>query len=568
MNKLPPIGSPERDYVVDRLLNDTGFYCRYVLGMDTDRDENGNCTSEIGKGGVRDYGPHQEVISFLDDETPGNNHRILMAPRYSYKSSMLRGFVQRKIIAHPNISILLVMHEMEMARQRCLEIREDLENNPILQELFPNMRGHLWKGDKFITGLRTDKAGDSPTLFIASPKKPVTGARPNLVVFDDIVSDQDLTENSLARSRRCVEKSLLLGARGCTYIDVGTPYHYADAHHWCMEQPGWKKCVHLDVGYDLMVNDDKSLDLKGEGRWPNLSKEFLRDKLRGGVSFPTFMSQYKLQVVAGTYQAFHRHHFQSCSWREEFQDLTGYLLTDIAQGTAPGASSSERGSGALNVLMYVGVDARNRVYVLDCQVGRWTMFEFCERYLAILDKWSGRVNHRAEVWEQVHSNTAYASYLGIKCKERNRRPQICWQTRNGSEINKVNRINATQVRFQANEVFVCNDTMPRTWLNDTEVRELWNPEGFTDIQKNAKLPGGDFVEQFIRFPHHPLKDIPDAFSLVDAMDKETGQRVCFYMRPSRQRISESEQRKPVIQNRAGSAERFYARVRGQRGSRN
>lgn len=564
MGELPPRGTQERDYVVQRLLSDTGFFARFVLGMDTDRDERGNCTSEIGKGGIRDTGPHQEVISFLDDDDPEQPYRMLWAPRAAYKSSMLRAYVMRKIIAHPNISILFYMQDQEKAVSRCLEIREELENNPILQELFPNMRGHLWKKDRFITGLRTDKVGDTPTLFAGSPRTIPVGARPNEVIWDDIVTENDLGDLALSRGRRCVERSLPLGSKGCRFTFVGTPKHYADAGHWILEMPGWKKLVHLDVGFDLKINDDKTLSLAGKGRWPHLDRARIEPLLKGGVQFPTFMSEYKLQVVSSTFQAFHRTQFQPCAWKDDFRDLTGYLLTDVAQGTAAGATSSEKGKGALNVLMYVGVDERNRVYILDCEVGRWQMVEFCDRYLNMLDRWSPKVNHRVELWEQVHSNTAYAAFIGIKARERGRRATIAWQRRNGNEANKDARIGATQVRFQAREVFVVN-TVPRTWVNEAEARSLWDPEGYIDTEKNAKLPSGDLVEQFVRWPHHPLKDIPDAFALIDAMDTETSQRVCFWMRPSRLAV-EDDQRRTVTSdgNRTGASQRFYDRVRRNR----
>lgn len=562
MNTLPPLGSPERAFVVDRLLNDTGFFARYVLGMDTDRDEFGNCTSEIGKGGIRDHGPHQQCVSFLDDST---THRVLWAPRASYKSSMLRAYIMRKICAHPNISILFYMQDDKMAASRCLEIREELVNNPILKELFPNMRGHLWKRDRFITGLRYDKAGDTPTLYSASPRTIPVGTRPHEVLWDDIVTENDLGDTGLERGRRCVERSLPLGARGCRYTFVGTPKHFADAGHWLCDLPGWNKLITLDVGFDLKVNDDKSLSLTGKARWPHLDRARLEPLLRGGVSFQTFMSEYMLKVVSGSHQAFHRHHFQVVKWQESMQDLTGYLLTDVAQGTPEGATSGEKGAGALNVLLYVGVDERQKLYILDCEIGRWDMHEFCMRYLNMVDRWSGKVNHRAEIMEQVHSNTGYASFLALKAKERNRRTQICWQRRTTGDLNKDSRIAGLSGRFQAMSVYVCNDTMPRTWVADAEVRTLWDPEGYSDPNgKGVRLPSGDFVEQFIRWPYHGLKDIPDAASLANSMDKDTGQLVCFWMKPVRLRLAEQDQRQAAATSQSGTSTRFYERIRKQR----
>ena len=60
-------------------------------------------------------------------------------------------------------------------------------------------------------------------LWIASPQKSATGGRPNIVLFDDIVSETNyLTEQGLKRARHCVETSLTLGSRDSRYIDVGT----------------------------------------------------------------------------------------------------------------------------------------------------------------------------------------------------------------------------------------------------------------------------------------------------------------------------------------------------------
>lgn len=565
MSKLPPVGSPERDFVVERLMNDTGFYCRYVLGMDTDRDEHGNCLidGQEGKGGIRAEGPHQETIAFLDDKA--HTHRLLWAPRAAYKSSMIRGYVQRLIIAHPNISILLYMQDEEMAQRRFLGIKEDLENNEILRELFPNMVGPSWTRKSLITGLRTDKVADTPTFFIGTPRTIPVGMRPNEIIWDDIVTENDLGEAALERGRRCVERSLPLGAKGCRYTFVGTPKHYGDAGHMIVAMPKWKKLIHLDVGFEIKVRDDKSMYLTGKGRWPHLDKARIEPLLAGGVKFPTFMSEYMLKVVSGTFQRFHRHHFQTVPWREEFQDLTGYLLTDIAQGTPEGATSSEKGRGALNVLFYVGIDARERVYILDCEAGRWPMLEYCERYLNMRARWSSRVNHRAELMEQVNSNTGYASFLGIKGKERGIPPLICWQKRSGSDVSKDSRINTLSLRFQAHEVFVV-DTMPRIWVDDTDVKQLWDPEGYVDVPTGNKYPAGELVEQFVRYPNHPLKDIPDALALVDSIDTETKRRVCFHVKPSRLRLAESEMRQQAqkVGTQSGASTRFYERIRKRR----
>lgn len=561
---IPERGSPERDFLLTRILTDTGFYARYVLGMDTDRDENGNALNpeDIGKGGIRDYGPHQEVVEFFDDDSIAAG--IVMAPRASYKSSIARALIQRKIIAHPNISILLAMHDYDLAVERCRAIRDDLLENPILAELFPHMKGTPWRNHKFVTGLRTDRTGDSPTLYVCSPKKTVTSTRPHFILLDDIVTEEDLSDIALAAGRRLIEKCLALEARGCRLLDVGTPYHYGDAHHMCLESPGWKKLVHLDVGFDVVVREDRTVGLEGKARWPHLTKSFLASKLGRGMTFATFMSQYKLQVVSGTHQPFHREHFQPVAWKDNMRELTGYLLCDAAQGSPEGEKSTAK--QCLNCLMYIGIDDRNHVTLLDLELGKWPMLEFCDRYIAMRDRWSSKVTHRVEIWEQVVGSTPYAEFISLKMQARGDRPQIVWQKRHQGVKNKKARISGTQVRFQAREVHICS-TVPRTYVDEGEKKMLWHPEGHTDSISGSKMPGGTLVDQFIRFPYvgDEFMDCSDTFSLVDAMDKETGQTVCFHVKPSRQIISEERRRKPIERREPrGAADRFFGRQRKSR----
>lgn len=554
--KLPPPNQPqEREFFIQRALTDTGFFARHVLGMDTDRDERGNAVSEIGKGGIRDFGPHKELTTFLDDPEP--THRIIMAPRYSYKSSIVEAYIIRNILAHPNISILLFMHEQEIAETRCRQIRDLLTSNETILELFGDVTGPTWKTKQFVTSLRTDHTLQSPTLWVGSPQKIPTGGRPNIVVFDDIVSDQNYkTEKGLKAGIACIERSLSLGSRGERYINVGTPYHPGDAHHWCMDA-GWKKLVHLDVGFDVVQKEDRTLDLEGEGRWPHLSIDFLRRKLRGGMSFPVFMSQFKLKVVSGFVEAFHRTQFKPEKWTHDHADLTGYLLTDTAPAGDP--------KGDMNVLMYVGIDERQRVHLLDVECGYWKMYEFVDRYLAMLQRWQAKVNHRLELWEKGHNYFSYVQHLRIQGKAKGLNITTHAETRNQGAISKDTRIAGLQARFQMGEIFVC-DTVPKLWQAGTEMRVLWDPEGDQDIQTGALLPGGDLVEQFVRFPHHMKKDIPDTLSLVDAIDKQTQQRVCFHAKPPRRR---NDPRDPTTRQPAartaqrfhGSSSRFYDRIR-------
>jgi hypothetical protein len=275
------------------------------------------------------------------------------------------------------------------------------------------------------------------------------------------------------------------------------------------------------------------------------------------MTYELFMSQFKLKVVTGLTQAFQRTHFRPAVWNtSEHRDLTGYLLTDVAPSGSP--------KGDFNVLMYVGIDDRENVKILDLELGFWKMHEFCTRYLRMLHRWQSRVTHRAELWEDSLNFHSYFQYLQMRSRESNQRITAERVKRNQTEKPKDERIAGLALRFQALEVEVM-DTVPRTWNTGTEVRELWHPEGHVDSDTPYALPSGDLVDWFVRFPHHGKKDVPDTLALVDATDRKTDTRLCYWVRPSHKRDMVSPKRAVRTSSSSGGrsqrgyGQRFYDR---------
>jgi hypothetical protein len=545
-----PVG-PQLDTFVYRVLNDSGYYCRNVIGMNTDMDADGKAIGEKGEGGIRAVGPHQEMVSFVDDMTI--ELKILLACRHSYKSSLVKGLIERFILRYPNCRILLLMHEQGIAENRVMSIRDELRNNPIIQKLFGDVKGPMWRKDKFITSLREDDSLLDPTLTAASPRSLPTGGHYDLIVCDDIVDNKSVqTIEGINRGIDAIRFIMPLRAHGGMVIDVGTLYAEGDAHHFLLEQPGWERLI-LDCGYDVQQLDDGRMTLVGDPRWPNLSRNFLDEQLALGYSF--FMSQYKLQVVGGVHQLFKRDQFIPVSWKDEYKDLTGYLLTDV--------STADNTVGALNVLAYVGLDELRRMHILDLEVGHWPIGEFCDRLLRMRARWSAKVNHQSELMEQNSANNVYRAQLHAKAKDVGQRLDLIYISMGSGTLSKEQRIGGLQPRFQAREVYVCNDTVPKTWVDESKIKTLWEPEGYIDPVNELRYPDGELVTQFTRFPTAKLRDIPDALAMIDSIDRQTGSMLCFYKKPLRERVPNTIVRKRIgaggSQSR-GTADSFYARA--------
>lgn len=559
-----PEGLPrgdELDTFVQRMLNDTGFYCRNVMGFHTDSMPE-LPQSEPGKGGVRSTGNHQKVVSLLDDFS--RPLAVIQCPRNAYKSSIVAGYFARNILRHPDFRGLLVMHDMKKAAERVQVVRDHLESNEIVRFLFGSVRGPLWKQQEFVTNLRSRRRSKDkgqglldPTLAAAAVGGALpTGAHPDVILYDDIVHRDNIKTPEMVAS--IIEDvryfNKLRGGMGVVR-DVGTPYLETDAHAFLLSQSHWERLI-LPIGFKVAQHDDGGYYLDGPGdtdpEWPHLSKKFLTQQL--GDGFMNFMSQYALQVVGGDHQAFHRGQFTPVSWRAEMETYSGYLLTDIA--------TSDKTEGCLNVLMYVGLDPRRRVTILDCEIGRWGVHEFCDRLLKMQERWRPRLCHVGVCFEQTSAFNAYKSILESKARDQDLRIHLLLQPRNSSEMSKSQRILSLEPRFQAREVFVC-DTVPTKWLDTNRLRTLWSPDGYEDPTTGQRYPDGELVVQFTRYPTYRLQDIPDTLAMIDYYDRRTGQVQCFYKKPASQHLAETITRKPVGRGNApgwGTAKGFYQRA--------
>lgn len=533
------------------MLSDTGFFARNVLGMDTDRGANGVPEGEEGRGGIRNSGKHQQMVAFVDDFSI--KHKVLLAPRKSYKSSLVEALIGRVILSRPNWCILLLMHDYEMACQRITVIRDMLREHPVVRELYGDIKGPLWRKSEWTTNLRTDNTLLDPQIRVASPRKMKTGGHYHLLVVDDPIEIDDVvTPEAVDKAVTQFKFMEGLRARDAISMLVCTPYEIGDVAHFAMSLPTWQKLI-LPVENDVINLPDGRPALEGESGWPHLTNDRLAEHL--ALGFDYFMSQFKLRITKGMHRPFKREQFVPVKWKPEYADLTGYMLTDV--------STSEKGSSNLNVLAYIGLDDKLRLHILDLQIGHWPIGDFCDRYLAMLARWSSKISHGCEIFEVAPANNGYKAMLAMKAQERKQRLTITMVPRGTGDLSKDQRILCLQPRFQNREVFVL-DSISRTWLNESKIEMLWDPEGHVDPETGQRLPGGELVDQFIHFQpgasRQLKKDIPDAIANIDSLDKATGNRICIWRRPLRDRMPDNIVRPKSTNPAAGVASRFYQKA--------
>ena len=143
-----------------RVLSDTGFCARNLLGWNYDEDSDHRKTN-VGSGGIRPDGAHQQIVDLLDNRDV--RYKFIQAPRGSYKSTILQAFIIRHILLNPDVRILYASATEALVRDKAMAIRKSLESDEVTRWFGPQ-RGEPWEEMRFTVCGRTQQTLQSPTF--------------------------------------------------------------------------------------------------------------------------------------------------------------------------------------------------------------------------------------------------------------------------------------------------------------------------------------------------------------------------------------------------------------------
>lgn len=508
-------------------MTDTGFLCRRLLGWDYDLaefvDEQsgavGSGRVNEGTGGVRATGPHSEMTKFVD---AGGSNLLLLAPRGSYKSTIGQGRAVRQLLAHPDSRVLYGMDTYERCKQKLIGIKTIFESNDKLLQCWGDMRGDKWTDERFnLKGVPAGRQEFSLQGFAID--RPATGGHYELIILDDVCNHVNTrTKDGIERIMTTFKQVSPLLVNGGVLLIMGTLYADNDLYNYIMrEMPNLFKVLRIEAGMDIHWTQEGTMELVGDPVFAHLDKVRLGRELER-MGYTEFAAQYLNRIVTGVHEPFRRAQFLPLPWNErQMNTYTGYVLTDTA--------TSQKDEGCYSVVAYGLFDKAENFYLADLRVGHFTVPQYVEQFLDVLQTWGNRVYHRGELWERTVANDVFRASVDEEARRRGIRPMTIMVTRGANEHSKEQRIRALETRFAHNRFYVL-DSVPRTFVDLQKIKLLWDPEGYRDEDDNI-LPGGELVEEFIRFPRYPKQDIPDAIADIDRSRLDGG-RYCCYCTPS------------------------------------
>ena len=203
---------------VDRIL-DGSFedFCRDVLGF-TDMNQ---------------Y--HKKLCKFM---TSKKKFKLVLMPRYTFKSCICTvGYSLKRLLYNPDLRVLIYSD----AATKATRYLADIKNHILGKIAKSNLRDYLgeWETDPktgkwnetdiIISRRRT--AHPEPSVKTAGIETSLVGSHYDIIIFDDIVSDKNVTtKEQMDKVAECYSKALSLLRPGGEVILVGTRWHFGDLY--------------------------------------------------------------------------------------------------------------------------------------------------------------------------------------------------------------------------------------------------------------------------------------------------------------------------------------------------
>jgi len=230
---------------------------------------------------------HKKMCRFLWDiyAHKTDKNALLMAFRNSGKSTIIGLFCAYVLWRNPNIRILILSADHELAKKMVRNIKRIIEKHPLTQNLKPAQKDE-WASDRFTVNRAADLR--DPSVLARGLLANITGSRADLIICDDVevpkTCDSSLKRQDLRSKLSELDYILTPGGM---MVYVGTP-HTADTIY--------------NIGDNGFLNGWHMLKIPllnrtGKSNWPERFSESKIESIRRRSGQNKFLSQMMLQPV-------------------------------------------------------------------------------------------------------------------------------------------------------------------------------------------------------------------------------------------------------------------------------
>jgi predicted phage terminase large subunit-like protein len=429
-----------------------------------------------------------------DPEADGRviyTYKMQLWPRGSFKSAVFDvGLVCWEIARNPNIRICVCSETGKQARKFVAQAMQIIDSQ-WFRERFGVHRGKEWKegSGSFVSALRTTKHKKESTLQSAGAGEVWTGSHWDLVVMDDVVSQENTrTPEAIENMAFWFGEILAQLDPGCRLLMIGTLHHFADLYCRIRKDPEMKKMFEFSI--HAWKNPDGSLFFPGR-----ITSAFI-DQQKVLMPPRLFACFYLNQPTTEDDQIFKREYFRVIEDSDIPTSVWTYIFTDFAFI----AEERRKGRADRTALWVVSLDCNRTAYVQDFYVGRWKPSDSVQ---IVCDLWNAhqRLNLKGVVIEDTTHKELLTSLFEEVRRRTFVRPKIITIPGRTQEV-KDTRIEGVEPRFRAGNIYFSRRVR--------ENRRKWGP----------------LIAEMTEWPYSKHDDIPDAISDIDKRDKDDSYYLC------------------------------------------
>lgn len=343
--------SHTRDFL--RYGQDFSVFCREVLGYKDMIHE------------------HQELCNFLQhDPIP---FKLILMPRYTFKSCIATiGYALWRLTLNDNLRILIYSDATTKAEGFLTAIKNHvtaMDKTSKFREVYGpwevDPKRGVWNQSQIVIRPR-DKAQAEPTVDTGGIETSKVGMHYDLILFDDIVSDKNVTtKEQMDKVTECYKKALSLLRPGGELIMVGTRWHFGDLYGRLLAENERYPMFATHIRQSI-VNDTYPFAKIG------LTQEFLEQQKRSQGSY-NFSCLYMNSPVDDETATFKAKDFTFYTQKPNQLYLTCCVDPAISQST-------DADSTAITI---VGTDSDWNMYVLAIRAGKFLPDQIVEEIFSL-----------------------------------------------------------------------------------------------------------------------------------------------------------------------------------------
>lgn len=305
--------------------------------------------------------------------------RIDLWAREHYKSTIITfGYNFLDIINDPEITIGIFSHTKSIARDFVRQIKAEMENNPDLHLLWPEIfwaeprrEAARWSIDGGIVVKRQGNPKEATVEGHGLVDGQPTGRHFRKRVYDDVVTLESVsTPEQIQKTTDAWRMSDNLGSEGDCVQYIGTRYHLFDTYSVMLEDMIATPRIHA-------ATDDG----RETGR-PVLLSQATLDKKRQNQGPYVFSSQMLLNPIADAAMGFKVEWVvkSDTDYQSAMASLWRFIIVDPAGG-------KQRKNNDYTTMFVIGYGLDERYRVLDIRRDRMKLTDRCDTLMELHQKW-------------------------------------------------------------------------------------------------------------------------------------------------------------------------------------